>query len=144
MPKTINTSLVTPQGTILLAETDEQWSFVQNKRQQRWLWYALDKLTGRVIAYTFGQRTDASLKKLLTLLKGFDIRFWFTDDWGSYKRLLPPEKHIVSKKFTQMIERRNLNLRTRIKRLMRKTICFSKSKELHDKIIGTYIERYEF
>jgi hypothetical protein len=29
-------------------------------------------------------------------------------------------------------------------RLARKTICFSKSIELHEKIIGTYIERYHF
>ncbi|WP_447874715.1 IS1 family transposase, partial [Serratia fonticola] len=37
------------------------------------------------------------------------------------------------------IERHNLNLRTHIKRLARKTICFSKSEEMHDKIIGSYL-----
>jgi insertion element IS1 protein InsB len=40
-------------------------------------------------------------------------------------------------------------LRTRIKRLARqidprKTICFSRSIELHEKIIGTFIEKYMF
>jgi insertion element IS1 protein InsB len=35
-------------------------------------------------------------------------------------------------------------LRTRIKRLARKTICFSKSIELHDIIIGLFVNRYEF
>ncbi|WP_410525939.1 IS1 family transposase [Rickettsia endosymbiont of Cantharis rufa] len=59
-------------------------------------------------------------------------------------RLLDPKKHIVSKKYTQRIERGNLNLRTRCKRLTRKTICFSKSLDIHDKVIGTLIERIAF
>ncbi|TVO33230.1 IS1 family transposase, partial [Vibrio algivorus] len=32
-------------------------------------------------------------------------------------------------------------LRSRIKRLVRRTIGFSKSEEMHDKVIGTFIER---
>ncbi|MGR6756265.1 IS1 family transposase, partial [Aeromonas veronii] len=42
------------------------------------------------------------------------------------------------------IERNNLTLRTRIKRLARKTICFSRSIELHEKVIGAFIERHHF
>lgn len=38
----------------------------------------------------------------------------------------------------------NLNLRTRCKMLARKTICFSKSADIHDKVIGTLIERIVF
>jgi len=34
--------------------------------------------------------------------------------------------------------------RTRIKRLARKTICFSKSIRLHDMVIGLFVNRYEF
>jgi len=37
-----------------------------------------------------------------------------------------------------------LTLRTRIKRLARKTICFSKSPEMHDIVIGLFVNRYEF
>ena len=33
------------------AEMDEMWSFVQSKRQQRWLWHAIDHRTGDVLAY---------------------------------------------------------------------------------------------
>ncbi|OZI15465.1 hypothetical protein CE195_01300, partial [Sodalis-like symbiont of Philaenus spumarius] len=32
-------------------------------------------------------------------------------------------------------------LRTRIKRLARKTICFSRSVEIHEKIIGAFIRQ---
>jgi insertion element IS1 protein InsB len=35
-------------------------------------------------------------------------------------------------------------LRTRIKRLARKTICFSQSVFMHDTVIGLFVNRYEF
>lgn len=65
-----------------------------------------------------------------------------TDEWGSYTRKLPKEKYLTGKIFTQRIERNNLTLRTRIKRLARRTICFSRSVELHEKVIGAFIEKY--
>ncbi|RNC78707.1 hypothetical protein DA717_03100 [Piscirickettsiaceae bacterium NZ-RLO2] len=48
------------------------------------------------------------------------------------------------KKNTQAIERKHLTLRTRIKRLARKTICFSKSEKMHDVLIGLFINKFEF
>ncbi|CDH07695.1 Insertion element IS1 (fragment) [Xenorhabdus bovienii str. oregonense] len=50
-------------------------------------------------------------------------------------------KRIVTHVFTQRIERTNLTLRIRIKRLNRKTVGYSKSEEMHDKVTGTFIER---
>ena len=47
------------------------------------------------------------------------------------------------KRNTQQIARKHLTLRTGIKRLARKTICFSKSLELHDIVIGLFVNRYE-
>ena len=58
--------------------------------------------------------------------------------------MLPEDKHLITQTFTQNIERQNLNFRTRIKRLQRKTICFSKSVEMHDKVIGEFINREFF
>ncbi|OZI14344.1 IS1 family transposase, partial [Sodalis-like symbiont of Philaenus spumarius] len=46
--------------------------------------------------------------------------------------------------FTQRIERNNLTLRTRIKRLARKTIYFSRSVEIHEKVIRAFIEKHIF
>ena len=104
----------------------------------------LDKISGKVVAYTFGTRGDDTLRILLDKLKDYQISFYFTDGWGSYCRLLDSAKHIVSKKYTQLIERFNLTWRTRCKRLARKTICFSKSEIIHDKVIGTMIEKIAF
>ena len=41
---------------------------------------------------------------------------------GAYTRHLNPERHTISKRGTQKIERKHLTLRARIKRLVRKTI----------------------
>ncbi|MEL7084477.1 MAG: IS1 family transposase, partial [Cyanobacteria bacterium J06597_1] len=52
--------------------------------------------------------------------------------------------HTVGKANTQTIERKHLTLRTRIERLARKTICFSKTTLMHDTVLGLFINRYEF
>ncbi|CAD5747073.1 IS1, transposase orfB [Escherichia coli] len=128
----------------LICEPDEQWSFAGSKAQQHWLWYAYNTKTGGVLAYTFGPRTDETCRELLALLTPFNIGMLTTDEWGSYARALPKEKHLTGKIFTQRIERNNLTLRTCIKRLARKTLCFSRSVELHEKVIGAFIEKHMF
>ncbi|WP_221898532.1 IS1 family transposase, partial [Bathymodiolus japonicus methanotrophic gill symbiont] len=42
------------------------------------------------------------------------------------------------------IERKNLNFRAWIKRLTRRTICFSKLEKMHDIVIGLLINKVEF
>jgi len=126
------------------AELDEQWSYVGNKSNQRWLWYAVDHATNTVLAYMFGKRKDEVFKKLTALLEPFAIRRYYTDDWGAYERHLDADKHEVGKRNTQKIERKNLNFRTWIKRLVRKTICFSKQELMHDTVIGLLINKVEF
>jgi insertion element IS1 protein InsB len=128
----------------LYCEVDEQWSFVQSKAKQRWLWYAWSPQFKQVLAYHLGRRTDASCRVLMKHLEVLPIKLFCTDDWGAYQRQIPKEVHLISKSYTQNIERNNLNLRTRLKRLARRTICFSKSVSLHDKVIGTLINREWF
>jgi insertion element IS1 protein InsB len=82
--------------------------------------------------------------QLKALLTPFGITRYYTDSWGAYERNLAPEVHSPGKHNTQQIERKHLTLRTRIKRLVRKTICFSKSIAMHDNVIGLFINRYEF
>ncbi|QCR08223.1 hypothetical protein EH207_06680 [Brenneria rubrifaciens] len=85
-------------------------------------------------------RLRQTCRKRLDLLKPFHIGFFTTDDWGCYTREIASEKHLTGKIFTQRIERHNLNLRIHIKRLARKTICFSRSFEIDDSVIAAYIE----
>ena len=120
------------------------WSFVQSKQQQRWLWHAIDHASGKILAYVLAPHEDSAFVQLKALLQPFGITRFFTDGWGSYQRYLEQQLHTIGKSNTQKIERKHLTLRTRIKRLARKTICFSKSTKMHDLVIGLFINRYEF
>ena len=120
------------------------WSFVQSKAHQRWLWHAIDHLSGVVLASAFGSRADTVFVELKKLLTPFRLEHFYTDAAGVYDRHLPASAHTVGKLHTQQIERQHLTLRTRIKRLARKTMCFSKSVLMHDPVIGLFVNRYEF
>ena len=128
----------------LTSELDEMWSYVGKKAQPRWLWHAIDHHSGTVLAYVFGRRKDAVFLQLQALLAPFGIRRFYTDGWGTYMRHLDPAKHTVGKQHMQTIESKHINLRTRIKRLVRRTLCFSKTEWMHDLVIGLFVNRYEF
>jgi len=128
----------------LSSELDEMWSYVARKSNPRWLWHAIDHHTGKVLAYVFGRRKDDVFLKLQKLLEPFGITKFYTDGWGAYERHIDTEQHHVGKEHTQKIESKHINLRTRIKRLMRRTICFSKTEQMHDLVIGLFINQYEF
>ncbi|MDE1485752.1 IS1 family transposase [Xenorhabdus bovienii] len=142
-PRHVTTLPLEGKNIQLICEIDEQWSFVGNKQNQRWLWYAWEPRLKRIVSHVFGDRGRNTLDKLLALLSPFNIRFYCTDNYAAYNNL-PEEKHLPGKTFTQRIERTNLTHRTRIKRLNRKTIGYSKSVEMHDKVIGTFIEREHY
>lgn len=63
---------------------------------------------------------------------------------GAYERHIDPEQHHVGKEHTQQIESKPRNVRTRIKRLVRRTMCFSTTTTMHDLVIGLCINRYAF
>jgi IS1 family transposase len=126
------------------AEIDEMWSFVGKKKEPRWLWHAINHHTGAVLAYVFGRRKAEVFLQLKTLLEPFGLTRFYTDHWGAYTRHLESDMHCLGKRNTQKIERKHLTLRTRMKRLVRKTICFSKSTQMHDLVIGLFVNRYAF
>lgn len=122
------------------------WRFVQSQAHQRWLWHAIEHLRGVVLAYALGSRADTVFLELKKLLKPFGLEHCYTERAGVYDRHLPAAAHTthtIGKTNTQQIERKPLTLRTRIKRLTRKTICFSKSVFMHDTVIGLFVNRYE-
>jgi IS1 family transposase/transposase-like protein len=120
-------------------QVDEMWSFVGKKADQHWLWYGFEAARKQVVCWQTGRRTDATCQQLLEKLDGCQVLRYCTDEWESYEKLLPPERHWVGKEATQDIERNNLNFRTHLKRYQRKTICFSKSDEMHDAVTKLYI-----
>jgi insertion element IS1 protein InsB len=92
----------------------------------------------------FGRRQDTVFLELKALLEPLGITRYCTDGWGAYERHVAAEQHTVGKANTQKIERQHINLRTRIKRLVRRTICCAKTTTMRDLVIGLFINRYEF
>jgi insertion element IS1 protein InsB len=120
-------------------EIDEFWSFVGKKADQRWTWYGFDRERKQVVASVNGRRTDANCRALYEKVKPAKVGTFHTDRWAAYPKILPEKKHQIGKVGTLNIERRNLTFRTRIKRLQRRTICFSKSAMMHDAVLKLHI-----
>jgi insertion element IS1 protein InsB len=123
-------------------EVDELWSYVGAKAHQAWLWYAFEPRSRQIVAWVIGRRTDETCRRLLRQLRRCQVLRFCTDDWESYQKLIPEARHWTGKQWTQRIERQNLNFRTHLKRLHRRTICFSKSEEMHEAVIKLYIEQH--
>ena len=94
-----------------------------------------------MLAYVLGRRKEEVFLQRKALLEPFGITRYYTNYWGAYTRHLEADAHQPGKRNTQQIERKHLTLRTRIKRLVRKTICFSRSIQRHDIVLGLFIHR---
>nr|MCU0427884.1 IS1 family transposase [Candidatus Kapabacteria bacterium] len=129
--------LPTKKQKVATAELDEFWSFApQLKGEPAMDMVCLGCTQKTHLGISEWSPYNASCKKLCDeLFTRYDIRRYNTDGWKSYSKMLPPSRHRISKKGTQRIERQNLNFRTHIKRLNRRTICFSTSEIMHDAVI---------
>ena len=123
-------------------ELDEFWSFVGKKKKQRWTWLSITSSTRRIGAFVNGRRTDKNCRALLKKYQNSRVKEFSSDDWLSYQKCVPAEKHLIGKDKTQRIERVNLNFRTHLKRLHRRGIGFSKSEEMHDAVIKLYVYQH--
>ena len=126
------------------ADVDAMGSLVGKQPEPRGLWQAIDHWTGTVLAYVCGRRTDEVFLSWKAPREPLGIRRFHTDVWGPYARHLGPAVHPPGKRNTQPIERQHLTVRTRLQRLACKTMCFSKSIQMHDIVIGRLVNRAEF
>jgi insertion element IS1 protein InsB len=122
------------------AEMDEIWSFVEDKSEQYWLWWAIDHTTGEPLAFHFGTREHKNIDELLALLKPFDIKVVYN---RAYQSRVTDSKVVTGKKNTQKIERKYLSLRTWCSRLVRRGMRFSKDHRMH-KIVAALVINFWF
>jgi insertion element IS1 protein InsB len=114
-------------------QIDELWTFVkERKRKKRWLLYAYAPETDEIVAWVWGNRSAKTVKALSVKLKAVEVDTFCTDDWKAFAKVLPADKHQIGKAYTRHIEGVNLCLRTRNRRVVRKTACFSKKQTNHD------------
>lgn len=124
------------QGPAL--EVDELWTYIGRKTNEHWIAYALDRRTREVVDFVIGKRTKATLKLLVDRLLILEPRVIRTDKLTIYQRLVPLRIHRAGAYLINRIERNNLSIRTHLKRLNRKTICFSRSIVMLESCLQIY------
>ncbi|WP_172914975.1 IS1 family transposase [Capnocytophaga canis] len=133
--KTISKPII---GKGKVYEVDEICTFVGNKQNKIWIVYALERSTRAVVSFNVGVRTNKTLSVVLKTLKLADAKRIYTDNLKQYKTLICKFVHKVVRYGTNHIERKNLSVRTHLKRLTRRTLCFSKSVNMLKAILRIY------
>ena len=129
---------------IVPVNEDEMGSFVGDKSQPYWLWWAIDHTTGEPLAFYFGTGEHKNLDELLALLSPFDITVVYSDHNFAYPSRVTDSEVITGKENTQKIERKHLSLRTWCSRLVRKGIRFSKDHRMHKIVVALVINFWFF
>ena len=120
------------------------WGRVYCKGTPCWLWHAIDCETGDVVAFVLGSREHDMLWELMCELATANIEIIaiYADNNFAYRDIISaifPGTLQTGKKNTQKIERKHLTFRTRLKRLARKTICYSKDLKMHKIMVSLLI-----
>lgn len=110
-------------------EIDEMWSFIGSKKNVTWITYAIEQKTKNVIDFFVGRKTKDTIRPLINKVLLLQPSRIYTDRLNIYPSLIPKEIYKRFQYCTNRIERMNLTLRMHIKRLSRKTICFSRKQE---------------
>ncbi|MBE1615180.1 IS1 family transposase [Flavobacterium sp. SaA2.13] len=119
-------------------EVDEMRTFIQRKSKLIWIVYALERTSKNVISFCVGKRTNKTLHAVIKTLELSKAKKIYTDRLRNYKSLIPVGLHAVKPFGTNRIERNNLTLRTHLKRLNRRTICFSRSLLVLNSVLKIY------
>jgi IS1 family transposase len=127
-------------------ELDELWSFVSKKAHKKWVWIALCRRTRQVVAYTIGDRSKETCRKLWEAIpEAYQRAHCYSDFWKAYSAVIPAEQHTavgIRSGQTAHVERLNNTLRQRLGRLVRQTLSFSKSLVMHKACLHLFLHRY--
>ena len=103
-----------------------------------WLVYAMERKSKKVITFYIGKRTNKTLNAVIKTLINAKADKIHTDKLKNYQYLIPSKIHSTQRFGTNYIERKHLSLRIHLKRLNRRTICFSKSSLVLSAILKIY------
>jgi IS1 family transposase len=116
-------------------ERDEFWTYVGKKKNKVWFIYACHRESGEIVAYVWGKRDIKTAEKLRKRMQRLGISYEriATDNWDSFVSVFREEEHEVGKKHPVRIEGNNCRMRHRVRRVFRRTCCFSKKLFNHRK-----------
>ena len=70
------------------------WSFVQRKKNKRWVWLAQCRRTRQIVAYALGDRSEKTCALLWKRVpKPYKKALLYTDFWKAYQKVLPKKRH---------------------------------------------------
>ena len=123
------------------------WSFVGDKGRVCWVWAALDAVTRPVVAMVAGDRSEDTARRLWAALPEAyrDRAVMCTDFWSAYLAAVPYEQHAPGGKEagrTCGVERFWCTARQRCRRLVRKTLSFSKCPRNHLGALWYFVRHY--
>ncbi|MDV2996877.1 MAG: hypothetical protein N4J56_006582 [Chroococcidiopsis sp. SAG 2025] len=132
-PRQLKVSVKLPGKSIV--ECDEMWSFVDSKKNEVYIWLAIDRNTRQVVGCFIGDRTRKSARKFWESLPAIyqHNAIAYTDFWQAYKTVILPNNHrAVGKEtgLTNHVERLNNTFRQRVSRLVRESLSFSKNSTI--------------
>jgi len=108
-------------------EIDELRTFVGSKKNELWLIYAINRKSKQIVDFCVGRRTKENIAKVVTTLQKLQPKHIYSDRLNIYESLITKNIHRIYTRCINYIERKNLTLRTHLKRLSRKTICFTRN-----------------
>lgn len=111
-------------------EVDELRTYVGNKGRECWVCVAVERESGKPVDISVGRRTKKTLGKVVETLNLSKALRVYTDGLDIYKSLINNQIHTIRPYQINKVERLNLHLRNSLKRLCRKTICYSKSRAM--------------
>ena len=131
----------------LTVQMDELWSFVDDKGNEQWVWFAIDAQTQEIVGVQVGDRSAVSAQALWNSMPPMyrQCAVIYTDHWSADGAVLPKKRHRSVDKdsgFTSYIERFNCTLRQRVSRLVRKCLSFSKKLDNHIAAIWNFLHHY--
>lgn len=119
-------------------EIDELCFFIGTKKNFFWLVYTIEKQSKKVIDFRIGKRTNKTLKSVIQTLILSKAKGIFSDNLINYQYIIPKKIHKTLPFQTNYIERKNLTIRTHLKRFTRRSICFCKSLLITIAILKIY------
>ena len=127
-------------------ELDELCSFVQKKKNKKWLWTAISRSNRKIVAFYIGDHSEKSCLELwLRVPTWLKNGLTFSDFWKPYEKIITSLKHVsVGKNAgeTNHMERWNNTLRQWLGKYTRKTLSFSKSEQFHELVTRLFIIKY--
>jgi len=108
-------------------EVDEMCTYIGSKDNRKYICLGLRKDTKEVVRISIGNRSMKMLKEVTVPISLSKPKTIYTDRLNLYRLIIERQIHKIKKGKTNTVERINLNLRIHLKRLSRRSICYTKS-----------------